>query len=256
MDIGVLGTQLTDLAEIPGDKFWPFVNKTDGCWLWTGLTFRHGYGCIHPFPKSNRTVQAHRVSYALHFGEFDKSLYVCHKCDTPGCVNPAHLFLGTARDNVIDQIAKGRKPSAEDAFNSKLTMEDARTIRGLYACSNLSWRSIAKMYSVSTAVVQSIITNEHYKDESYVVVTKDTNKIKARQKVHRLAANASAKPKHTRLYASGESQGLSKLTWEKVDEIRLLYSQDETITLSSLAKAYGVSPTTIRDVLIFKTWRR
>lgn len=53
-------------------------------------------------------MKAHRVAYFLARGEFDARLFVCHHCDNPPCVNPAHLFLGTQRDNLMDMYSKGR----------------------------------------------------------------------------------------------------------------------------------------------------
>ena len=92
--------------RIPADRrFWGKVVKTDGCWLWTGSTSR-GYGKL--FLPGPRTISAHRFSYLLHFGPFDKRLVVCHSCDTRACVRPDHLFLGTQEDNVTDMVDKGR----------------------------------------------------------------------------------------------------------------------------------------------------
>lgn len=87
-------------------RFFKKVNKIDGgCWLWVGANFPGGYGAISIKGKPQR---ANRMSYRMHFGEFDENLWVLHKCDNPPCVNPEHLFLGTCRDNVHDMVGKGR----------------------------------------------------------------------------------------------------------------------------------------------------
>lgn len=81
------------------------TRRFDGCWLWTGPTNDRGYGMLwidsHP-------VRAHRVAFALAFGDLDDVEKVLHSCDNPPCVRPEHLFLGTQQDNLADARAKGR----------------------------------------------------------------------------------------------------------------------------------------------------
>lgn len=83
-----------------------FAIQPNGCWDWTWNKDKDkdGYGLFHARPHQ----KAHRFSYEMFKGEFDKSLYVCHTCDNPSCVNPDHLWLGTVKDNNNDTLTKNR----------------------------------------------------------------------------------------------------------------------------------------------------
>lgn len=97
-----------------------------GCWLWGASVDRSGYG---QFGMLGRCAKSHRVSYALYVGEIPAGMHVCHKCDTPSCVNPSHLFLGTDADNHSDRDRKGRVQRGSKHYRSNLTDEDIRAIR-------------------------------------------------------------------------------------------------------------------------------
>lgn len=92
------------------DRFWARVQKNpnpDGCWIFAGAPCSLA-GHVHISLDDGRRMYAHRFSYELHHGPIPAGLVVMHSCDVPACVNPAHLSVGTQRDNVHDAIDKGR----------------------------------------------------------------------------------------------------------------------------------------------------
>lgn len=86
--------------------FWARVQKSEGCWLWTGAKNRNGYGYLG---MNNKDILAHRFSWIVNVGEIRAGKCVLHRCDVPACVRPDHLFVGDHLTNVRDCIAKGRR---------------------------------------------------------------------------------------------------------------------------------------------------
>lgn len=97
------------------------------CILWDGATYPTGYGRLY---REGRTRYAHRDAYERAHGPIPRGMVVMHTCDTPACVNPDHLKLGTQADNLADMYAKGRgrKANGADHGLAVLTAEKAIAI--------------------------------------------------------------------------------------------------------------------------------
>lgn len=135
------------------DRFnrnWMPVTES-GCWIWLGTIADTGYGKMIAFGQPKAST--HRVSYILHCGPIPLNSWVLHRCDVRLCVNPDHLFLGSAQDNSDDMIAKNRhrtKPSrGVENCNAKLDDAAVRHIR----CSPLDGASLARKYGVTPRVI-------------------------------------------------------------------------------------------------------
>lgn len=119
--------------------FWTKVQKSAGCWLWTGGVDKDGYGKFQitlprdglprGAPSKQRHVRAHVFSYELEHGPVPKGLLVMHSCDTPGCVRPDHLSAGTQKENRVDCKQKGRTARGESSPHAKLTEAQVLEIR-------------------------------------------------------------------------------------------------------------------------------
>lgn len=136
-----------------------------GCWIWM-LSLRHfGYGQFGV--ASDKSVLAHRFSYEVYKGEIPKGMLVCHACDTPSCVNPDHLFLGTHKDNTQDMLRKGRfnPPTGERQHVSKLKWEDVPSIKEMYA-NGISQSKIAKQYGLHQSTVSVLLNNKTWKNKT------------------------------------------------------------------------------------------
>lgn len=141
------------------ERFWAFVDKSDGCWLWNGSRNNKGYGDIAA--GSGKHMLAHRVSWQIHFGELPHKIGVLHRCDTPACVNPNHLFLGTQKVNMIDCKTKGRTIFGEKNPMAKLTEPQVIEIIRLVKA-GFSHAVVAHQFEVSTSTVSLIAAKRRW----------------------------------------------------------------------------------------------
>jgi hypothetical protein len=149
------------------ERFWSKVNKTDGCWLWTAKCDHFGYGrIIAPNAKGDYVPQlAHRVAYEFVNGPIPNGLQVLHNCpggDVPACVNPAHMFLGTQLDNMLDCSAKGRTTRGERSGTAKLTEEHVAEIRRRFEAGGTTYSRLAREYGVSIGTISGIINRRSW----------------------------------------------------------------------------------------------
>jgi HNH endonuclease len=137
-----------------------YVVDDSGCWLWTGALNDHGYGWMSTTRKDGPD-RAHRIAWRLFKGPIPEGLYVLHRCDTPRCVNPNHLFLGTQTDNNADKEAKGRgtKPPlhlGEKHPRAKFTEAEIKEIRRRKAVGE-TFAKLGAVYSVSWMTIFRIV---------------------------------------------------------------------------------------------------
>ena len=148
------------------ERFWAKVDRSRGdsaCWLWMAGCFEDGYGAFQP--RHGRSVRAHRFSWEIAFDAIPVGLFVCHKCDNPRCVNPAHLFLGDIATNNADKMAKGRfKPLRGEANGYHvLTQLQVNSIRALKR-QGVKQRDIARRIGASESLVSLIVNNKIWRD--------------------------------------------------------------------------------------------
>lgn len=140
--------------------FWSRVDKSGECWLWTGSATSRGYG---QFLMAGVSWATHRLSYTIHFGPVPDGLSVLHRCDVRRCVQPAHLFLGTTDDNMLDMVQKGRSPRGERNRTARLTDDTVREIRALYATGRFRQVDLAERFRVSQKTVSAVVLRRKWK---------------------------------------------------------------------------------------------
>lgn len=144
------------------DRFWQRVDKDapNGCWEWTGTIGHYGYG---EFSVGGKPRRVHRWAYELLVGPIPAGLFICHKCDNRRCVNPDHLFIGTAADNNADMRSKGRdgKCHGEAHPHTRLTQAEVDEMRQLRA-EGATTTDLARQFGVHNSTVSRICRFEQW----------------------------------------------------------------------------------------------
>lgn len=178
------------LEEI--ERFFSRVNRLgdNDCWMWMAGKDQDGYGAFRLNGKQRR---AHRLSWEIYYGEIPAGRCVLHRCDHPSCVNPNHLFIGSVAENNTDRAIKKRsaygerngarkyrdrvsaavkkarveKPEVfvrgERCHTSKLTVEQVKQIRSLYASGEKNQVQLAEMFGISQANISYLILRKSWK---------------------------------------------------------------------------------------------
>lgn len=144
------------------------AGPVDACWLWEAHRDKSGYGKFNvhvPEIGDARPFLAHRVAWVVANGRDPGSLCVLHRCDNPACVNPAHLFLGTHRDNSDDKLSKSRQARGDRIAHRKLSDDDVRGIRRMLSTGSTPY-AVSKHYPVSPGSILQIRDGRSYR---YVV---------------------------------------------------------------------------------------
>ena len=131
-----------------------------GCWIWLGASSK-GYGQVS---KVGEMLYAHRVAFEAFVGPIPDGMDVLHTCDTPSCVNPDHLTVGSHADNMADMVAKGRSPRmiGENHHQAKLTWGDVENIRIRHAAGGETFASLGREFSVNECSISRIVKGKSW----------------------------------------------------------------------------------------------
>jgi len=201
------------------------VKKNGDCWIWQGGK-RGKYG---DFKYISHRCAAHRWAWEFYRGPIPKGLCILHSCDTPLCVNPAHLFVGTISDNTRDMIKKGRgavcHQQGENNPGHVLSKSDVIEIKT--AKGHIGQRALAKHFGVCVATIQHIQAGRTWTH------------------VH---VEMAARMRHRR----GSENGRAKLTADQVDQIK---ERCKSRRQKDVAREFGVTQSTVSCIVRGATWR-
>lgn len=202
----------------------PTCPDANGCWPWQGSPTVHGYGQISTGSRSDGShtmAKAHRVSWLIHCGPLPRDLIVRHKCDNRRCVNPVHLELGSMADNNRDMLVRLRAKTRITPNLVQVIHAERRAGARL--------KELARSHSLSVCTIRLILHGKTWK-------TRGND-------------SATVLPPRRR---TGGSHPQARLTLDQVREMRSLFLRGETA--ASLARKFGVTSTTARNIVHYRTW--
>lgn len=219
------------------DRFWSKVDREapGGCWLWKASKNNKGYGmfCVRSWGYQHKQL-AHRLCYADQVCPIPKGALLLHSCDNPSCVNPAHLRVGSHRENVADMDQRGRRisntPKGAENCNAILTDGQVIALRKDYI-SGATHAELAKRYGISVRSVPDYTGSRSWR--------------------HLLGVDGA--PTEADLLAAKNRTPNAKITAEIAREIKALLSAGETGI--SVAARYGIHKATVSDIRRGKIWR-
>lgn len=141
----------SDLKRYHAKVSYPYDGNAEQCWEWTAHRINTGYGSMK---VQGKNVLAHRIAFSIAHNRWP-TMHVCHTCDNPGCVNPAHLFEGTDADNAADKSRKGRA-AGERRSSAKLAARDVQIMRVLRGI-GLNYVEIGGRYGVHPVTARKAI---------------------------------------------------------------------------------------------------
>lgn len=206
------------------------IDTETGCWNWTGFIYSFGYGLTS---HKGKDILAHRASWKVFKGDIPNGMYVLHKCDNRKCVNPDHLFIGTAKDNTQDMIAKGRARSKPNkGINHGCAKLDEKRVNEIkeYKKQGMCNSDIAKIYNINSNTVQKIVNGKIWK---HIFVDSD------------LIINKNPK---------GFNPKSCKFKIDDLNFIRNAYT-NKTHSQKQLAKIFNVNRNTISGIVNGKTYK-
>ncbi len=203
------------------------VDEVTGCHNWTG-TRTKGYGVLR-LPGSRRYHRAHKVALLGPWTTYPEGTrLIRHLCNNKGCVNPAHLRLGTDRENHADRVADATAYTAagEDHGNTRLTNKEVAALWNEYWAGGTTYQQLAKKYDIAKCTVSHIISGR-----SWTSVT-----------------DLLPRPPEEHPRVNNLRNAVRKLTNSQVREIRQRYAEGG-VTQAELGEEYGVHQVTIGKII-------